>query len=301
MHSGVIFDIKRYSIHDGPGIRTTVFLKGCPLTCWWCHNPESHSPFPDVVFRPERCIGCGACEEACPAGAIALTKVGYVADHERCIICGKCALVCPAEAREMVGKVTTVNDLVREIEKDVLFFDESGGGVTFSGGEPLSQPDFLVEVLEACRCKNIHTVVDTCGYASQKTLERVACLTGLLLFDLKIMDPGLHKKYTGASNALILSNLQWISGQGFPVIVRVPVIPGINDTDGHVEALGTFLAALPRIPDINLLPYHPSAREKYRRLGMRYLLSETSVPSEGQITLIAERLTQHGLNVSIGG
>lgn len=301
MDSGVIFDIKRYSIHDGPGIRTTIFLKGCPLSCWWCHNPESHSSFPDVIYRPDRCIGCGACEEVCPERAIELTKIGYVVDKERCTVCRKCALACPAEAREVVGEVTTVRDLVREIEKDILFFDESGGGATFSGGEPLFQPDFLIEVLKVCRHKNIHTVVDTCGYAPQKTLETVARLAGLLLFDLKIMDAELHKRYTGVSNELILSNLKWLSGQGFPMIVRVPVIPGINDTAGNMETLGKFLSTLPLIPDINLLPYHSSAREKYRRLGMHYPLNEIPAPSGDQMVLIAERLAQHGLNVSIGG
>ena len=301
MNGGVIFDIKRYSIHDGPGIRTTVFLKGCPLSCWWCHNPESQSAFTEVVYRPDRCIGCGACEGACPVGAIALTQRGYVADPDRCTGCGRCAEVCPAEAREMVGRGITVKDLVKEIEKDSLFFDESGGGVTFSGGEPLSQPAFLAEALEACRERDIHTVVDTCGFAPRQALERIAPLTDLFLFDLKMMDPGLHKSYTGVPNDLILSNLEWLAGQGFSLIVRVPVIPGINDTAENMEAMGKFLSELSRRPEVDLLPYHSSAREKYRKFGMNYRLKDLSAPSRERMKIIAAYLARFGLTASIGG
>jgi pyruvate formate lyase activating enzyme len=201
----------------------------------------------------------------------------------------------------MVGRGITVKDLVKEIEKDSLFFDESGGGVTFSGGEPLSQPAFLAEALEACRERDIHTVVDTCGFAPRQALERIAPLTDLFLFDLKMMDPGLHKSYTGVPNDLILSNLEWLAGQGFSLIVRVPVIPGINDTAENMEAMGKFLSELSRRPEVDLLPYHSSAREKYRRFGMNYRLNDLSAPSRERMKIIAAYLARFGLTASIGG
>jgi pyruvate formate lyase activating enzyme len=299
--TGVIFDIKRYSIHDGPGIRTTIFLKGCPLSCWWCHNPESQSAFSEVIYRPDRCIGCGACEAVCPVGAIALTQRGYVADPDRCTGCGECARVCPAEAREMIGRVVNVEDILKEIEKDVLFFDESGGGVTFSGGEPLSQPGFLGEILKACRESDIHTVVDTCGFAPREAFEKIEPFVRLFLFDLKIMDPEIHRNFTSVSNELILSNLQWLSDQGAKVIIRIPVIPGVNDNEENMEATGKFLAGLPSRPEVNLLPYHASAREKYRRFGIPYRMADISPSSGERMKELSDRLAQFGLAVSTGG
>lgn len=301
MTSGIIFDIKRYSIHDGPGIRTTVFLKGCPLSCWWCHNPESQSAFTEVIYRAERCIGCGACEKACPGGAIRLTQRGYVADPDKCKGSGECAAVCPAEAREMVGRSITASDLAREIEKDVLFFEESGGGVTFSGGEPLSQPDFLAAALRAARELEIHAAVDTCGFAPRHVLEAIAPLARLFLFDLKLMDSELHRKYTGVPNESILENLKWLTQNNYETVIRIPVIPGINDTEENIEAVGRFLSGLSRKPDVNLLAYHPSAVEKYHRFGMPYLLQDVSPPSEDCMRDISDRLEMFGLNVSTGG
>lgn len=301
MTTGVIFDIKRYSIHDGPGIRTTVFFKGCPLSCWWCHNPESQSAFTKVIYRPERCIGCGACEKACTRGAIRLTQRGYVADPDRCNGCGACAGVCPAEAREMVGRDITVGDLAREMQKDVLFFEESGGGVTFSGGEPLSQPEFLTAALGAARELEIHTAVDTCGFAPRHVLETIAPLTRLFLFDLKLMDPDLHRKYTGVSNEVILGNLEWLTRNNYETVVRIPVIPGINDTEDNIEAVGRFLSGLSRRPDVNLLAYHASAVEKYRRFEMPYRLQDIAPPHGDNMRDISDRLEMFGLNVSTGG
>lgn len=298
---GIIFDIKRYSIHDGPGIRTTVFLKGCPLSCWWCHNPESQSAFTEIIYRPERCIGCGACAQACPGGAITLTQRGYVADPDRCQGCGKCADVCPSEARERAGRDISVSELAREVEKDVLFFEESGGGVTFSGGEPLSQPDFLAAALGAVRELEIHAAVDTCGFAPRHVLERVAPLTRLFLFDLKIMDPVLHRKYTGVPNEEILGNLEWLAENRFETIVRIPVIPGINDTEDNIVSTGRFLSSLAVRPSVNLLAYHASALEKYRRIDMAYRLDGISPPPGDHMRDISDRLGMFGLNVSIGG
>jgi len=301
MMTGVIFDVKRYSIHDGPGIRTTVFLKGCPLSCWWCHNPESQSAFTEIIYRPERCIGCGACEKACSRDAIRLTQRGYVADPDRCNGCGDCVSVCPSEARESVGREITVKELLKEIEKDVLFFDESGGGVTFSGGEPLSQPGFLEEALRSCCELEIRTAVDTCGFAPRHVLETIAPLTRLFLFDLKLMDPVLHRKYTGVSNEIILENLEWLTENRYETVVRIPVIPGVNDTEENIQGVGRFLSGLSIKPDVDLLAYHASATEKYRRFEMPYRLQDIAPPHEGHMRDISDRLEMFGLNVSTGG
>jgi len=298
---GVIFDVKRYSIHDGPGIRTTVFLKGCPLACWWCHNPESQSMFSEVVYRQERCIGCGACEKACPRGAISLTQRGYTADPDRCGGCGKCASVCPSGARELVGRSVTVMEAVKEIEKDQLFFDESGGGVTFSGGEPLAQPDFLVEALAECKKREIHTAVDTTGHAQPDIIMGVARHADLFLYDIKHMDSAKHRLYTGVGNELILENLKRLASAGSAINVRIPVIPGINDDETNIRSTGEFLASLPGVRDVNILPYHGIAETKYRRFEMDYRLGGLAAPDEKDMKRISKMLGLHGLRVTIGG
>lgn len=299
--SGIIFDIKKFSIHDGPGIRTTVFLKGCPLSCWWCHNPESQNPQPELVFWESRCIRCGACLEVCDHGAISWDGEVTATDRGKCTLCGDCVEACYAEAREMVGQEMTVAQVMEEIERDLPFYDQSGGGVTFSGGEPLLQRDFLLALLRACQERAIHTAVDTCGFASWEKLDSVRRHVGLFLYDLKLMDDARHRKFTGVSNELILENLHMLSARGHDIFLRVPVIPGINDDEESVRRIGTFAAALPHLDEVDILPYHQAAAEKHRRLNKVYGLPETRPPSDERMAEIAQILEEFGLQVKIGG
>ena len=298
---GIIFNIKKYAIHDGPGIRTTVFLKGCPLSCWWCHNPEGISSRPHLVYRRDLCVGCGECADGCAKNAISLTPEGMWTDASLCKLCGVCAEVCPAEAREFIGQIQEAARIMEMIEKDIPFFDESGGGVTFSGGEPLFQPAFLLELLDACGRKGIHRTVDTSGYADKDILMAVAEKTDLFLFDLKMMDPEKHKRFTGVSNEKILSNLVYLAREGASISIRIPLIPGINDDEKNIEQTATFVEKLPNVRDIHILPYHDAARNKYEKLGMTYRLSSPVSSVEPQSEAMAQRLEKTGHEIRVGG
>jgi pyruvate formate lyase activating enzyme len=298
---GIVFDIRKYSIHDGPGIRTAVFFKGCPLSCWWCHNPESQSAAVEMIFRENRCIACQACLAACEQGAIAWDGNGPVTDPDKCRLCGACADVCYAEARQQVGREMTVEQVMAEIERDIAFYDESGGGVTISGGEPLLQRDFLSALLRACREKEIHTVLDTSGFAAWETLERIRGDVDLFLYDLKLIDDARHRQFTGVSNAPILKNLQALSQRRHAIRLRVPVIPGINADDESVRQIGAFAAALPHLNGVDLLPYHAIGIDKYTRLNRAYKLPEIRSPSDERMAEIAHILNSFGLTVKIGG
>lgn len=301
MITGIIFDVKKFSIHDGPGIRTTVFFKGCPLSCWWCHNPEGQSLGREMMFRENRCIQCGACLEVCDQGAISWNGGVVSTDREKCVLCGNCVEVCYAEAREIVGREMTVAQVMAEIERDIAFYDESGGGVTFSGGEPLLQWDFLSALLQACKEKEIHTALDTCGFAAWETLDSIRQYVDLFLYDLKLMDDARHRKFTGVSNELILSNLRQLSAHGHHIFLRMPIIPGINDDLDSVGQLGAFAAALPRLERVDILPYHHAGAEKYSRLSKVYGLPEARPPSQESVAEIARILEGFGLQVKIGG
>jgi len=298
---GLIFDIRRFSIHDGPGIRTTVFLKGCPLSCWWCHNPESQSPGPELWLRSGRCIRCGECVKACREGAITLQEDAYVTDLERCNLCGACLEVCTTEARQIVGKQMSVAQVLAEIERDIPFYDESNGGITISGGEPLQQRKFLLALLKSCQEKDIHTVLDTCGYASWKTLDALRPYVDIFLYDLKLIDDSRHRQFTGVSNRLILQNLRRLLQAGHAVVLRVPVIPGVTDGEDDLRQLGSFISGLPGSPRVELLPYHRAAMGKYERLNRGYHLQEVMPPSPEQMQEVAEVLQSYGLVVKIGG
>ena len=299
--TGEIFDIKKYAIHDGPGIRTTVFFKGCPLSCWWCHNPESLSSGPHRLYRRERCIGCRQCLSACESGAIQVYEDRLQWSPDDCRYCRDCASTCPAEAVEFIGRTMTVDQVVAEITKDTLFYDQSAGGVTISGGEPLMQPSFLMQLLDACGEQGLHRTVDTSGHADTPILLEAASRTDLFLYDLKHMDPEKHIRYTGVSNDKILANLKQLSRQGARIIIRLPIIPGINADDENIDRTGALAASLDGVTGINILPYHCAADAKYKNLGLENNARDVQRPSEDVIAAVARHLKSYHLEVKIGG
>ena len=295
--TAVIFNIMRFSTQDGPGIRTTVFFKGCPLSCWWCHNPESQRLQPELLYLEERCRHCGDCLVACPQHAIQQVD-GTMRTSALCRRCGQCTEVCQVEARQIAGRRLTVGELVAEIERDLIFFEESRGGVTLSGGEPLAQPRFVSALLGACRDRGIPTVLETCGYAPSSVFLSVALTADLVLFDLKLMDPVKHKRYTGVSNRRILGNLRELVARGRPVTVRIPVMPGINDADDEIQQFAGYLTALPA-SQVELLPYHHIGAGKYKRLGLTYRLGDAPRPSAADLARFSDALTRAGLKVRV--
>lgn len=264
MLNATIFDIQRNSFVDGPGIRTTVFFKGCNLKCMWCHNPESQSPNIQMMLYKDKCIGCGKCSEICHNNL------------ESCDFCGKCELFCPADARKICGKKYAVSEVFDEIKKDKLFYENSGGGVTFSGGECMLQIDFLVEILRKCKQEGIHTAIDTAGFVPWESFERVLPYTDLFLYDMKVFDDEKHKKFVGVSNQLILENLCKLFQKGADIWIRIPIIPGVNDNVCEMERIKDFIKQY-HPKKIELLPYHKMGEHKYDALGMHD--TKFSVPS----------------------
>ncbi len=267
MITGTIFDIEKFAIHDGPGIRTTVFLKGCPLRCLWCHNPESQHRAREIFFTPEKCIGCGWCFQACPNHCHQLTADGHRFDRTGCSRCGKCTEQCHAGALELVGREMTADEVLQEVLKDKIFYDNSGGGLTLSGGEPLAQFDFLCDLLPKAKTAGLHICLETCGYAPWRQFERMLPYIDLFLYDIKATDSDRHREFTGAPNTLILDNLRKIDAAGGQSILRCPLIPGVNDEAAHLLAITRLADSLRNVREIHLEPYHPLGIGKNARLG----------------------------------
>lgn len=300
--TGRIFDIKRYSIHDGPGIRTTVFLKGCSLRCLWCHNPESVDPGPELMHWPGRCSRCYACVTACPKAAIAKDAAGaVVVDRTKCDLCGKCAEACLYDAMQIVGREMSVDQVLDEVEKDRIFYEQSGGGVTLSGGDPAVQPAFAEALLDGCRDRGLRTAVDTAGFSQNGALERLASKTDLVLFDLKVMDDARHREWTGGSNAAILANLERLAGGRAEVWARIPLVRGVNDDDANVGRTIDLLASLGTVKRVGLLPYHSGGLEKARRIGKESCFRRFETPSEERLAAIEAAFRGAGFEVRRGG
>jgi pyruvate formate lyase activating enzyme len=280
--SGTIFDIKHFAVHDGPGIRTTVFLKGCPLSCLWCHNPESISPSLQLLFTPRKCIGCNHCFEACPEGVHRKVNDMHVIDREKCRTRGDCVDGCYAGALEMAGYEATVDDAMEEVLRDRTFYANSGGGVTLSGGEPLAQHEFSAGLLRAAKDQGLHTALDTSGHAPWPRLEKTLRHTDLVLYDLKHMDPERHAELTGVSNELIHENLRRLDRLGTSTWIRIPLIPGLNDDDANLKATGELLSQFENIELVEILRYHRFAETKYASAGMEYTLKGLEPPTEAE-------------------
>ncbi len=293
--SGWVFDVQRFSLHDGPGIRTVVFLKGCPLHCAWCANPESQQPGPQIAWFENLCAGCGRCAEACPRGAVSMDGGRVRTDRRLCTACGDCAAACSRGARRLMGREVTVDEVMAEVRRDAPFFRRSGGGVTFSGGEPLTQPAFLLECLQRCRRWGYHTAVETCGQARWDDLRAVAAVTNLFLYDLKEFDSARHEELTGVGNELILENLENLLALGADVTVRVPVVPGANDDRESLRALATFVAVHPRLGRVELLPCHALGAHKYAALDRMPPTAER--PEPGWLGAVAVELARKAPSV----
>lgn len=300
MNTALVFNIQKFSIHDGPGIRTTVFLKGCPLNCLWCHNPESQNFSKETMISKEKCTVCGRCIDRCSKGAIEKCNNEIVNDFEKCIFCGKCVDSCFNNAREIVGEELTLKEIIKEIEKDRVFYEESNGGVTFSGGEAMCQIEALGDMARSCKEKGISVAVDTCGYVPFSSFEKILNYVDVFLYDIKLMDNELHKKYVGADNTLILENLIKLSDSGANINLRIPVISGINDNNETMEDIIGFIKNT-NIRDVNLLPYHDIAKNKYDKLGKEYKEDLMSKPSEERMEEIKKMFEKNGYKVKIGG
>ena len=293
---GIVYNIQRMSTKDGPGLRTTVFLKGCPLHCPWCSNPESQSFKPQLLVFSNLCVGCGACEKACPNGAVIRTGNTFNRDRAICTDCGACVEVCPSQAREMSGMRMTVAEVMQVVDSDSIFYSNSGGGVTFGGGEPTAAGDFLVALIDACRSRGYHTCLDTCGVCEPVRFRKIMEKIELFLFDCKHMDPVEHKRLTGLDNTLILHNLHNLFEAGKELRIRVPLMPGINDTDENIGAMAGFLHRHGCFA-VDVLPCHTFGLNKYRALNLSPPELLPYKPEELEAALA--RFRQYGLRVTI--
>ena len=299
---GLISYVQKYSTKDGPGIRDTVFLKGCSLGCLWCSNPELIRPYPDLLYTRSKCVSCGVCIDACTHGALSFDGDNFIIiDREKCAACGECAAVCPEGALELVGKEITVPELVAELLKDEVFYQTSGGGVTFSGGEPLYQSGFVYQVAEQLKRAGIHTALDTAGDVSWSRFEEVLDVIDLVLYDIKTADRALHQRLTGRDNDLILANARLLARRGVPMHIRLVMVPGVNDGMDDLKARMEFITELASVKQVDLLPYHRYGVGKYAYLGLDYPLGDLPEYRDEQIEELRSHLAAYGIPVTIGG
>jgi len=302
MSTGLIFDIKKYAINDGPGIRMTIFFKGCNLACQWCHNPESMSPKVQKMYNASKCIGAVKCLDNCPNDALKMTSDGIATDYNSCNLCGKCAEVCPTKAFEMLGVNMPISELMKQIDNEAIFFDQSGGGVTFSGGEPLMHSEYLLEALKECGKRMYHRVIDTTAFAKQETILEVAKNCEMFLIDLKAMDSTIHKEFTGVSNKKILSNIIELAKTNCEIIFRIPLIKGVNTSEENIVKTAKFLNSLDGERSVvNLLPYHKIAENKLVKLGVGDDFIEFETPLENEISNIISIFKEYKITATIGG
>ncbi|MBE6406081.1 MAG: glycyl-radical enzyme activating protein [Lentisphaerae bacterium] len=299
MQEATYTDIKRFAVHDGPGIRTTLFLKGCPLKCIWCHNPESISPLRQLAFYSHRCTACGECAEYCPEKAHSIVDGKHIFDRSKCAFCGICEKECPVFALKIYGRKISLDEAVSIAMEDVPFYQGSGGGITVSGGEPLVQKEFTITFLEKMKSNGVHTALDTCAFVPQHSLKEALPVTDLFLVDFKHFDSEQHKKLTGQPNDLIKENLAFLSDSGAAIEIRIPFVPGCNDAPLNIRQTGEFLGKL-NIREIKLLPYHSLARSKYSALEMTDTMPEAESPAEEQIQDAVKILQSFGLNAKSG-
>ncbi len=297
---GIVTNIQRFSIHDGPGIRTTVFLKGCNLRCFWCHNPETLKPKPELQLFLDRCIGCGECFRRCPQGAHVMNDGQRVFKRELCQGCGVCADTCYAEALVIAGEVKTVEQVVEEVLRDRPFYETSNGGVTLSGGEPLLQLDFSYAILEQCKQEGVHTAIETAANFQWERVAAILPVTDLVMMDIKLMDSQKHRECTGVPNEQILANALRLGEQPQPLIVRTPIIPGVNDTPEEVKAIAEFAAQLPNLLYYELLPFHPMARGKYHSLDLDYRAQDLKMPKREQMDELTAAAASVGISARHG-
>jgi pyruvate formate lyase activating enzyme len=303
MTSGIVFDIQTYSLHDGPGIRTLVFLKGCPLTCVWCQNPESQRRQPEILLYSAKCTGCGQCVSVCPDKAIQIIDGKSHTARMLCTGCGTCSTVCPNEARILAGRTMSAEEVFREVKKDEIFYKNSGGGVTLSGGEPLAQPEFSASILRLCKNAGLHTAIETSGMTEWESFKQVLEYTDLVLYDLKQIDNAVHQECTGVPNDLILENIKRIRKElTIPVVARIPIVPGYNADSKNIEATAHFIATeLGRDTKVNILAYHRLGESKYERLEKQSRGTNIDPPSSERMADIQKIMQAFGLTVSIGG
>jgi len=300
VNKGIIFNIEKYAVHDGHGIRTLVFLKGCPLRCLWCANPEGQYTFPQLIFFPNKCIGCGRCISVCSNQAIEVNKGKIIMEWHKCKNCLKCVEVCPSGARGCKGKYVTPEEVLAEVVKDLPFYNRSNGGVTLSGGEPLMQPNFVVQILKLCHENYINTAIETSGYANEEDFDKVLSYTDLILFDIKHMDSKKHKTGTGVENEKILKNAKRVSNRGIPMVIRIPVIPGYNDSPENISNTAKFARELNSLIRVELLPYHKLGVSKYEHMGRKYLLADNMIPpSSEKLSKLRKIIRDYGLKCDI--